>query len=533
MTVTSVDYTHLATASGLVLAVTIVYYLHRHYWADSCLPLPPSPPGEPILGHLRMIPTVHPEYQYAKWGQQYDTDILYFKVLGRPMVVLNSVEAARELLEKRGANSADRPRFVLFEVMGWGITLTFLRWSSPRFKLHRRLLQQSFTPTACKPYRDIQTEEARRAVGAILRNPHNWEVLLRQFSTAVVLRIGFGISVQQYDDPYVKMAIDVEEATGKGGVPAASVVDFFPLLRYIPTVVAERFRLLHPLVHARRTKPSIQQLHDAPWDATEPSIRAGTASQPSFILTHLGQYLRNQAQGRPNEASIADLKGAAGAISIAGGNTTWSTLIICILNLMLNPKIQARAQAELDQVLGTDDETGHPTRLPTFDDRPRLPYLENIMRETTRWAPLSPVGVPHATLQDDSYKGYRIPRGSVVYANAWAMSRDTRYYSSPEEFDPDRFVAVSDGGKGEALPEGPFGFGRRICPGQHLALAGMYIAIATLLATMDVKCPLDEDGNLLKPRVSFTNGLSGVPDGFECVLTPRSGRVGELLDLDK
>ncbi|KAK3375854.1 hypothetical protein B0T24DRAFT_490609, partial [Lasiosphaeria ovina] len=79
-------------------------------------PAPPAPPpGEPLIGHLRVVPTEHPESQYTQWGKDYGSDILHFSVLGRSIVVLNSVEAARDLLDKRGANYADRPRFVLFE----------------------------------------------------------------------------------------------------------------------------------------------------------------------------------------------------------------------------------------------------------------------------------------------------------------------------------------------------------------------------------------------------------------------------------
>jgi len=46
-----------------------------------------------------------------------ESDVLYFKQLNTPVVVLNTVRAADELLSKRGANYCDRPRFVLFEVM--------------------------------------------------------------------------------------------------------------------------------------------------------------------------------------------------------------------------------------------------------------------------------------------------------------------------------------------------------------------------------------------------------------------------------
>jgi cytochrome P450 len=511
-----------------IIITAIVGLVYNRLQRSKKLPLPPGPPGEPLLGHLRVVPTDHPEFDYTRWGKEYNTDILHFSVLGRSIVVLNSIEAARDLLDKRGANYADRPRFVLFEVMGWGITLTFLRWS-PRFKLHRKMLQQSFTQTACKAYRPVQLEEARRAARAIMDEPQNWEVLLRQFSTAVVLRIGFGIKIQEKDDPYIKMAIDVEEATGEGGVPGASLIDFFPVLRYLPSPLSQLNSLLAPLTHARRTKASIQQLHDAPWDAVEPSIRSAKNLQPSFMHTHFGTYLENEARGQANPATVEDIKGAAGAISIAGGNTTWSTIIVCVLNLVLHPEVQNKVRAEILAAVGTD-ENGDILRLPTLEDRPQLKYLEYVIQETTRWMPLSPLGVPHASIAEDTYKGYRIPAGSVVYANAWAMSRDERYYSSPDEFAPERYMPVSEGGRGEPLPDGPFGFGRRVCPGQYLALAGVYIMMATLLATMDLKCPVDEKGNEIKPRVTFSNGLSAVPDSFACVMTPRSDRCKTLVE---
>lgn len=521
---------NLSVTIGLVLAILVsISLLRTQRKGQHGLPLPPGPPSDLLWGHLRIIPKEQPERQFVQWGKEYASDILYFNVLSRPMIVLNSVESAHELLDKKGANYADRPRFVLFEVMGWGVTLTFLRWS-PQFRLHRKLLQQSFTPSACKPYRPIQQGEARRAVKAILQKPHDWEILLRQFSTAVVLRIGFGIEIQEENDPYVQMAIDVEEATGQGGVPGASIVDFFPVFRHLPSVVEKVSSAFQPLAHARRTKPSIQHLHDAPWDATEPSIRSGETTQPSFMLTHFGKYLSNEKAGKANEVTIADLKGAAGAISIAGGNTTWSTVIVCVLNLMRYPHIQMKAKQEIDSVVGTNsEENGDITRLPDFDDRPQLKYLEYVIQEATRWAPLSPLGVPHASLEDDTFKGYHIPKGSVVFANAWAMSRDERHYSSPNDFDPDRFIPQSEGGRGEPLPEGPFGFGRRVCPGQHLALAGVCIVLSTLLATMDLGCPVDEKGQVIEPQVTFSNGLSGVPDSFPCIMKPRSPRAKELL----
>ena len=53
--------------------------------------------------------------------------------------------------------------------------------------------------------------------------------------------------------------------------------------------------------------------------------------------------------------------------------------------MLLNPDVQVRAQAEIDLIVGTE-------RLPVFEDRPSLPYIEAVLRETLRWHPVTPLG---------------------------------------------------------------------------------------------------------------------------------------------
>lgn len=91
---------------------------------------PPGPKAVPFLGNLLQIPSEHPEERFAEWGNEYGLqksqyfqccpltkvpgDVIYIQILGQPIVVLNSLQAARDLMEKRGSIYSDRPRFVLF-----------------------------------------------------------------------------------------------------------------------------------------------------------------------------------------------------------------------------------------------------------------------------------------------------------------------------------------------------------------------------------------------------------------------------------
>ncbi len=138
----------------------------------------------------------------------------------------------------------------------------------------------------------------------MLVDPNDWETLARRFSSGVVMRIGFGVKIEGKDDPYIQMAVDADHATGNGGIPAGTIVDLFPLIRHFPNWLARSA----PLKHARDSKFAIQRLHNEPWAATEPELKAGQANGPSFMRTHYERFFNNVAEGKPNEMSLTDVR---------------------------------------------------------------------------------------------------------------------------------------------------------------------------------------------------------------------------------
>ncbi|PKS09030.1 hypothetical protein jhhlp_003643 [Lomentospora prolificans] len=540
------------------------------FWRDpsrrrSCLP--PGPPGELLLGHLRVIPKSGTAIAYANWSREYKSDVIYLKSLGQPIVVLNSTEAAVQLLGRRATNYSDRPRFTLFEVMGWGATLTFLPFG-PQWRMHRKLLQANLSPSKIRQWHGLQVQESRRAAASMLAHDGTWNATLKRFSVAIVLMVSYGIQIDTDDDEYVKIANDALYVTGNGGLPAGSIVDLFPLARYLPDWLVRDW----PLKFAREWGWAIRKLHDVPFAAVEAEVDDGII-RGSLAHALLREYRSTKAQGMDRSFSLNDIKGASGAIFIAGADTTWATLVVFMLCMVLNPEVQEKAHAQLDSVLGPD-------RLPDFDDRPRLPYIDLILQEVFRWAPLAPLGIPHKSLEDDIYKGMLIPRvgvventgaphiaadppwitsvvvSSIVFANTHAMSRDERVYKDPARFNPDRYNPLADGTPGEPRPVAHFGFGRRqstpvgvspqgpcthgrsqakgvfearkrrqfsmrllafgvlgfvaarvrSCVGQFLADNSCWMAMATVLAAFRIDKKHDEQGRIVEPTVKFTNG---------------------------
>ena len=204
----------------------------------------------------------------------------------------------------------------------------------------------------------------------------------------------------------------------------------------------------------------------------------------------------------PEDGSVIDaeeedvIKWVVGAVYAGGADTTVCALTTFVLAMVLYPEVQAKAQGEIDCVLGAD-------RLPGIADRPSLPYVEAVYKETLRWHPVAPLGVPHRVTKDDEYEGYMIPAGSTIVANIWAMSR-----SQPDSdlFKPERHLAG-----GNELGHDPrtyvFGFGRRICPGLNLADSEVWLGVASLLAAFKIQKKSDGKGGLITPKEDYEQGI--------------------------
>ena len=164
--------------------------------------------------------------------------------------------------------------------------------------------------------------------------------------------------------------------------------------------------------------------------------------------------------------------------------------------LLQNPSSMANAREELAQVIGSKSEIEE-------SDIVQLKYLQAIVKEVFRLHPSAPLLLPRQAVATTELGGYTVPKGARVLVNVWAIGRDSKLWTEPEKFMPERFMGKEMDYRGRDFELLPFGSGRRICPGMPLAVRMVHLMLATLLYRFVWRLPRKVEANGVDMREKF------------------------------
>ncbi|KAF8524884.1 cytochrome P450 [Hysterangium stoloniferum] len=493
-------YAAFAYTAGLItlglIIVDYVWYTARRMPTGTRLP--PGPRRKPIIGNLLDLPKYHETETVAGWSKQYG-DMIYLNCLGNPMLFVNSDRIAHDLFEKRSSIYSDRYGNPMLYMAGWKNYLAFLRYGNV-WRRQRRMLHLHFNANAVAKYYPVQVKYSRLLLRQLLDTPDDYVEPLKYLAGAIIMEIAYGIKLETKGDRYVEIAHQAIEPTMTGMVPWGFMVDLLPLLRHVPQwFPGAKFKK-----EAARWLPPTKELATRPYN-----IANGTA-MPSLVATDLNALLSQADPPKDGEDIIMNSYAIA---YIAGAGTTVSAMLGFIVAMLQHPECQRKAQAELDGVVGED-------RLPTFEDRAALPYVNAVAEEVQRWHPVIPFAIPHASTEDDVYGEYFIPKGTILIPNSWAMlHNEAKYGPNTGEFNPDRFFTP---GFDKSAMTAMWGQGRRMCVGRHLSTNTLFLVVACILKVFDIVPAKDAQGNDIPITGEYTSGSIVEPEPFPCVFKPRS-----------
>ncbi|KAH9832506.1 cytochrome P450 [Rhodofomes roseus] len=459
--------------------------------------LPPGPPGHWLFGNA--LPGPYAYRQYANLISEYGP-VISLRYGRRIVCIVGRYQAAVDILVKHSAETMDRPRAVAaHEIMSGGLRVV-LTGEGDRIKRLRRALHAFLQPKVAETYKEMQAKNARTYVLDCYHTPGEHMEHAKKYAASVVISMTYGKTTPtSYSDPEVQIVNRCLRRLGAALRPGAHLVDTYPFLQYIPGYTSQLRKY-----HQEELSFFRSQIANV-----KSQLARGEAE--SCFAAHL---LREQQNLQLSGDEVAYL---AGAMFGAGSDTTASSLAIVSMAAALFPEAQAKVQAQLDQVIGRE-------RAPTFDDEADLPEVTAFFLEASRWRPVASGGFAHRATKDIVWKDYVIPVGAEIVGNHLAIARDPEVYPDPETFNPQRWLDANRRLR-EDLKFFTFGFGRRICVGQHVADNSLFINTALTLWAFNVSqnpsAPIDPD--------AFTDEALIFPQPFSVSFTPRIDGLLEVL----
>ncbi|KAL5559129.1 hypothetical protein UlMin_035340 [Ulmus minor] len=423
---------------------------------------------------------------------------IFFLQLGsRRYVVVSSSSTIEECLTKNDIVLANRPsKMSVAKILGYNYTMVSWAPYGAHWRNLRRILSlELFSSNRIQMLSRIRKEEVKLLIQKLFVGKE-WRIVDAKvaFDELVLNNMMRMIAGKRY---YGDKLEDLEEAKRFKEIQKESFIisgmanlrDFLPFMSWIGVGKGLEKRMIEL---QRKRDEFMQSLIDQHKKRMKGDFDCGSPSKEGNKT--LIEVLLSLQQTEPEYYKDEIIKGLMLIMLIAGTDTIANTLEWSLSFLLNNPDVLKKAQAEIDSQVGFD-------RLIDESDLTRLTYLQSIINETLRLYPPSPLLLPHESSEDCKVSGYRVPRGTTLLINAWAVQNDPRNWVDPSCFKPERFLGP--GGAKDGFWWMPFGSGRRSCPGEGLALRVIGLALGSLLQCCEWERPSDE-------MIDMTAAMGGI-----------------------
>lgn len=443
-----------------------VLLLVAYWYVGGPKNLPPGSAGLPVVGYLPFMDKLS-YLTFDKLSRKYGNVFhLYFG--NRLVVVLNDYSSIHEAFVRNADVFSGRPHDNVFKessTANLGLTAN----EGEYWKQHRRFIlsnlkSNGFGALNMEPLilEEINyfMKELRENAGKIVDIK---PLLMRTTSNNVnILITGKRFD---YNSPELRKLISIMNTSEH--IPTVSLNSFFPWLAKLPGS--------NKLLKREAIRNYFDGLDNAVAGIIQSTVNDHAIGlDDNYIHAFLTEkYKRQIANGTDENFTDLSLRHLARSMLLAGTETTATTLHFSLLHLTMNPEIQKKVQDEIDAVIGAE-------RLPSYNDRTKMPYTEATIMEVYRMSSAIPLSIPHRNREEVRIQGHNIPKGTMVIPNLWSVHHDEKFWGDPHTFRPERFIG-SDGQFVKAERIITFSLGKRACIGEPLVRMETFLYLVSLL----------------------------------------------------
>ncbi|KAK2431918.1 hypothetical protein P8452_44993 [Trifolium repens] len=457
---------------SLTLLMFLILYVTKRFRTKSSSDnitsnLPPGPWKIPIFGSIHHLIGSLPHHKMRELSQKYGP-LMHLQLGETSAIVVSSKELAKEVLKTNEVSFAQRPRSLGIEIISYGCTdIVFSPYGDYWRQLRKICTLELLTAKRVRSFRSIREEEVSKLIRHISTNTGSTinltdEILSMTYN--IVSRASFGDKCKDQEAYILFMKECMRLAEN------FSVSNLFPSKHWL--------HVISGMVH------KLKRLHKSGDMVLEKIINKATKKTcgDGSLLSYLLK-LKGDSSSNPTgfHLTINNIKAIIQDMLIGGSDSSSLTMEWAFSEMLKNPQALKRAQEEVRQTFGS---RGYVDEM----DLQELKFLKAVIKETLRLHPINPI-YSRECIKTCEINGYRIPSGTQVFVNAWAIGRDQKYWIEGEKFYPERFLDCSIDYKGSDFELLPFGAGRRMCPGISFATPNIELALAQLLYYFDWEFP--------------------------------------------